>query len=162
VKDNPDVTFVVFGHLFNWMKDLPNIEHHDWVDYAAYKTYRKCLDVDINLAPLVPGTFNECKSAIRWYDASLGKNPEATLAANVGPYKEIEDGKTGLLYDTPEEFAENLQLLIDNESNIRQRLGQAARRWVLQNRAAEKTVPGLFEWFKEIKAKQRMDNLART
>ena len=162
MKRHPEVTFVVFGNVFPWMTaEIPEsqLEVHGWVDYAAYKQYRGTLDADINLCPLFDHPFTRAKSAIRWYEASLGPKPEATLAANVGPYKEIEHGKTGLLYNTPEEFVEQLEGLVRN-TDLRRDLGAGAKDWVLANRTAETTVPGLVEFYKELKARQRQEALA--
>lgn len=162
LKENPHAKLVVWGALFPWMKKLiapEQIEHHGWSDYAAYKIQRPCMDADINLCPLVDTPFNKAKSAIKWYEGSLGPRPEATLAANVGPYQEIEHGKTGLLYNNPQEFKEQLTALIRNVE-LRKTLGHRAREWVLANRAASKTVVGLYEFYHEIKRQQRMEALA--
>ena len=161
LKNNPHAKLVVFGDHFDWMeKEIApeQLELHPWVDYAGYKLYRACMDADINLAPLTDSAFTRAKSAIRWYEASLGPNPEATLAANVGPYKEIEHNKTGMLYNTPQEFAEMLHGLIAN-ADLRKTLGAGAQKWVLANRTVEKTVPGLVEFYKSLLAKQRREFL---
>ncbi len=162
MKKHPECKFVVFGQVFSWMEnEIPSeqLETHGWVEYAAYKTHRAVLDADINLCPLFDHPFTRAKSAIRFYEASIGPKPEATLAANVGPYKEIEHGKTGLLYNTPEEFVEQLEGLVQN-ADLRRDLGAGAKDWTLANRVASKTVPGLLDFYKELKAKQRMEALA--
>ena len=159
LKENPNVVLVVFGDPFRWMKEIPaeQFEFHGWVDYAAYKLQRAVLNCEINLCPLVNTPFTQAKSAIRWYEGSLGPNPEAALAANVGPYgEEMEDGVTALLYDTPQEFYEKLTQLIKSKS-LRNKLSTASRKWVLDNRTAEKTTPGLMQFFLELKAKQRRE-----
>jgi hypothetical protein len=161
LRENPQAKLVVYGSSFPWMgKEIPKdqIEIHDWTDYAAYKLMRATLTADINLCPLLDMPFTRCKSAIRWYEGSLGPNPEPALAANVGPYKEIVDGETGLLYNNPQEFKEKLTALIHN-ADLRKRLGVAGQKWVLDNRTAEKTVPGLLDFYKELKAKQRQEAL---
>jgi glycosyltransferase involved in cell wall biosynthesis len=161
LKENPQAKLVVWGAIFPWMKKLPaeQLEFHPWDDYAAYKIKRPCMDADINLCPLVDSPFNRGKSAIKWYEGSIGPRPEATLAANVGPYKEIEHGVTGLLYNNPQEFKEQLTALIRNKE-LRKTLGNRARQWVLANRDANKTVVGLFEFYHELKRLQRMEALA--
>jgi hypothetical protein len=161
LKKHPQVKFVSVGTIFPWMpKEIApeQLEIHDWVDYSNYKLMRAVLDCDINLCPLFDHPFSRSKSAIRWYEGSLGPRPEAALAANVGPYKEIEDGKTGFLYKDGEEMAEKLGALVSN-AELRKTLAQNAQEWVLANRSAEKTVPGLFEYYKELKARQRMEAL---
>ena len=161
LKNNPHAKLVVFGAAFDWMKtQIPKeqFEFHSWVQYDAYKLHRYCMDADINLAPLVDSAFTKSKSAIRWYEASMGPRPEATLAAKVGPYEEITDGENGLLYDSGQEFAQNLHELINN-ADLRKRLGPEAQKWVLANRTVEKTVPGLVEFYKHLLAKQRREFL---
>lgn len=163
LKNNPQAKLVIFGDPFDWMKKeiaADQLELHHWIGYDGYKLKRACLDADINLAPLTASAFTESKSAIRWYEASMGPRPEATLAADVGPYQEIEDGKTGLLYKTPQEFAEKLQSLIDN-ADLRKRLGEGAQEWVLANRTMRQTIPGLHKFYKHLLAKQRRDFLAK-
>lgn len=158
-QKHPDVKFVIFGEWFNWIHDvIPDhmVEHHQWVDYPAYKLKRGLLNVDINLCPLAANIFNAGKSAIKWYEASFWDKPEATLAADFGPYKEIVDGETGLLYKTPEEFVEKLSLLIEDAA-LRRRVATGARRWVLDNRTPEKTLPGLLEFYEETRARQRRE-----
>ena len=84
-------------------------------------------DVDINLAPLVPGSiFNEAKSAIKWLEAALVGTP--TVATPTPPYREvIEHGRTGLLATTSQEWREALTLLLDDGVE-RARIGSQARR----------------------------------
>jgi glycosyltransferase involved in cell wall biosynthesis len=106
------------------------------------------LDCDINLCPLVDNAFNRCKSAIKWYEASVMPTPEATLAQDTAPYQEIQDGKTGLLFKTPAEFVEKLSLLIE-DAQLRKKLGEGARKWVMNNRLPQHTTPGLLDFYTE-------------
>jgi glycosyltransferase involved in cell wall biosynthesis len=155
VDKYPNVTWVIFGQEFEWINSVipkEKREHYPWVDYAAYKLKRGLLRADINLCPLADTPFNWCKSAIKWYEASVSAiNPEATLAANVSPYKdEIVDGETGLLYSTPKEFVQKLSQLIEN-AELRKKLGHAAHKWVMENRTIEQTIPPLLEFYKELR-----------
>jgi hypothetical protein len=160
-REFPQAKLVIWGQAFPWItREIApeQLEVHGWNDYNAYKMKRACMDVDINLCPLEPSVFNECKSAIKWYEASIGPRPEATLAANFGPYKEIQDGITGLLYNNAQEFTEKLRALIRN-SILRQTLADHAREWVLQNRLAENTIIGYYDFMQEIKRGQRLEAL---
>lgn len=165
-KYRDKVTFVIFGEYFRWIHDVipaDMIEHHPWKPYEAYKLKRGLLNCDINLCPLVDNMFNRCKSAIKWYEASVWNKPEATLAAKVEPYHEIEDNVTGLLYTTGDEFVEKLSLLIE-DADLRTRLGAAAKEWVLANRTPERTVPGLLEFYQDVRARQKRrlaDNIVK-
>jgi glycosyltransferase involved in cell wall biosynthesis len=163
VDKYPHVKFVIWGTKFDWITTVipeNQLEYHEWTDYAAYKMKRSIMDCDINLAPLVDAPFNWCKSGIKFYEASIGPRPEATLAANVQPYSlEIEDGKTGLLYNSPEEFAQKLGLLIEN-ATLRKNLAAGAKKWVEANRTPDATIPGLAEFYEELRRQRRMEALA--
>jgi len=153
----PQVKWVIYGWKFDWIHDLipeDRLEFTRWQPYPAYKLRRGLLNIDINLCPLANNPFNRCKSAIKWYEGSIWNEPEATIAANVAPYKEIKDGVTGLLYDTPEELVQKIGLLIEDKA-LRQRLGHAAKKWVLNNRTPQHTIPGLAAFYDELKAQQK-------
>lgn len=159
LKYKGKITWVIFGEWFNWIHDnIPDdmVEHHYWVEYSAYKLKRGLLNIDINLCPLANNVFNSCKSAIKWYEGSIWEQPEATLASVSPTYSEIVDGETGLLYRTPEEFVEKLSLLIEN-ADLRKKLGEGAKEWVLANRTPKATIPALFDFYMETRARQRRD-----
>lgn len=153
----PQAKLVVWGEKFDWITDVVpenQLEFHGWSPYPAYKLKRGLLQADINLCPLADNIFNRCKSAIKWYEGSIWSKPEATLAANVATYHEIKDGETGLLYRTPKEFAQKLGQLIESQ-DLRLRLGAAAHQWVLANRTPQATIPGLFEFYMECRARTK-------
>lgn len=125
-----------------------------WMDYGAYKPWRALVDADINLCPLVDNVFNSCKSAIKFYEGSILKRPEATLAAKVPPYSdEIIDGETGMLYTDERDFVEKLNALIENRE-LRMTIADNAKRWVLANRSADQTVEGLHEYYQFLREKK--------
>jgi len=153
----PQTKWLIWGDNFKHIHDMiprEQIEVFPWTAYPAYKLQRGLMRPHINICPLVDNIFNRGKSAIKWYEASIWKNPEATLAGNVGPYKEIVDGENGMLYSTPEEFAQKLSLLIE-DAQLRQRLGHNAKKWVLENRTHKATLPGLIEFYEELQ-RQRL------
>jgi hypothetical protein len=156
-RENPTAKLVLYGEKFDWITDVippQQLEVHAWSPYEAYKIKRGLLRIDINLCPLADNVFNRCKSAIKWYEGSIWSRPEATLAANVAPYREIVDGESGLLYSTKEEFVQKLNLLI-RDADLRKKLGHGAREWVLANRTPEKTIPGLFEFYQDCRARTK-------
>lgn len=162
LKENPQAKLVIYGALWKYLQRNirpEQLEFHEWTDYSTYKIKRHILDCDINLCPLIDTPFNRSKSALKWYEASIGPKPEATLAAKVGPYLEIEHGKTGLLYETPAEFKTNLQALISNKE-LRLTLASHARDWVRLYRDALKTGVDLMEFYEELKREQRREALA--
>lgn len=153
------ITWVIYGTLFKWIKDVipPDmIEFCSWSPYDAYRLRRGLLNIDINLCPLEDNIFNRCKSAIKWYEGSIWPNPEATLASKVGPYFEIQNGKTGLLYTTEQEFVDKLSALIENPE-LRKTLGNNAKKWVMNNRLPEHTIPPLYEFYTETRERQKRE-----
>ena len=80
---------------------------------------------DISLSVLSRSLFNDCKSEIKWLEASLAGIPSvvsrtATLEAV------IEDGRTGFLCDTADDFARSLNRLVA-EPALRVKMGSDAR-----------------------------------
>lgn len=85
--------------------------------------------IDVNLGPLEPGTFNEAKSAIKWLEAALCQVP--TIASPTQPFREaVIDGMTGILATSSDEWEEAIVSLLRDPSE-RARLGTAARREAL-------------------------------
>lgn len=147
---HPEVEFIQWGQIFEGMRDWLDgrVTFMEWSHPEAYTLRLSTINHSINLCPLAEIPFNESKSAIKWYEASAICRPAATLAAAVGPFKEIVDGTTGLLYRTPEEFAEKLEALIADAA-LRQRLAFEAKRWVHTHRDVRRNVHGLFSWMQE-------------
>lgn len=80
--------------------------------------------VDINIAPIEDTIFNEAKSENKWTEAALVKVP--TAASRVGAFKDVvEDGVTGLLCGTQEEWLEALSRLVE-EPELRKSIGEQA------------------------------------
>lgn len=159
-KKYPQVHWVIWGALFPWAKELIPAHRYtfkDWCDYREYRLRRVMVGEDINLAPLHEHVFNKCRSAIKWYEASVLKRPAATLAQNSGAYKsEIQDGETGLLFSDPDEFEEKLGLLIEN-ATLRQTLGRNAKDWISENRDAMKEVPKQIQFWEQLREERRRE-----
>ena len=80
--------------------------------------------IDINLAPLEESIFNEAKSENKWVEAALVRVP--TIASNLGAFeKMVEDGRTGILCSTPEEWYDKLEDLVLHREK-REAVGAAA------------------------------------
>lgn len=155
----PQVKWVFWGFLFPWVYScIPNdrFEFIPWLTHGAYRQRLFHIGHDIALAPLVNNSFNQCRSAIKFYESSIVPNPPAMLAQNTGPYRdEIQDGKTGVLFnDGATDFIEKISMLIEDESK-RKELGANAKDWVIENRDAHKWVPKLFEFYQELRAEKK-------
>ena len=155
----PEATFIFWGvNKGPVMEGIPDsqLEIIPWMSYDAYHLRLVTVGPDINLCPLLPNRFNECRSGIKFYEGSLLHDPAATIAQRAGAYPdEIEHGKTGLLYDTEEELEAHLCNLIENEKTRRE-LATNAKDWVHENRDAFKIAPKLFEFFNEVRARKRL------
>ena len=87
--------------------------------FSSYLQYLQSLSqTDLSIVPLTKGKFNECKSAIRYIEASLCAVP--TIASLVGQFSEIiVDGEDGYLADSTEEWISKLtRLLGDREMRL--------------------------------------------
>lgn len=122
----PEVEFV-FGHgmhpKFRGKKGVRWVQEFFRIDKYPKGVAR--MGFDIGMAPLVDNAFNRGKSNLRWLEYSALGIP--TVASRVGHFAEtIEDGKTGLLCDTPEDFTTNLERLI-KDVKLRKELARNAK-----------------------------------
>ncbi|MFK7940773.1 MAG: CDP-glycerol glycerophosphotransferase family protein [Roseovarius sp.] len=109
--------------------------HHDVMPYEAMQGF--LAGMDINLAPLAPGYFNDCKSELKIFEAALHLVP--TVASPTRSYSDvIEHDKTGLLAKTPKDWEAALSRLIE-EPDLRQRIGRAAFEQIVPQFSSEKS-----------------------
>ncbi|MFT6285985.1 MAG: glycosyltransferase involved in cell wall biosynthesis [Halieaceae bacterium] len=96
------------------------------IGFMSYPAYLDNLrTTDINLVPLLMDKFNQCKSGIRYLEASLCGVP--TVASRVGQFTEmITSGETGYLCSTPEQWQESLVALIEDPAR-RKAIGSSAQ-----------------------------------
>jgi glycosyltransferase involved in cell wall biosynthesis len=104
------------------------IAAHDFVDWT--KLPELIASVDINIAPLEDTVFNRAKSEIKWIEAALVKVP--TIASKVGAFERmIENGATGLLCSTSDEWVSAIDSLIANPK-LRAEIASSARKFAEQ------------------------------
>lgn len=122
------VVFAICGGLPPKLtKTLPNGSFACFSGTRTMRDYPERLaswGFDIGLAPLKPSVFNDGKAHGKWMEYAMYKIP--LVATNFGPYKRVvEDGVTGLLCDTEDQWVENVSKLVDSAA-LRQQIGQAA------------------------------------
>ena len=127
---HPHVEFVIVGPVEPGPELVRFGDRVSSVGFQPWTTLPTLLaDISINVVPLVlPSQFNNAKSAVKWLEASaMGV---ATVASASAPFVEvIDDGTTGLLCSTDDEWVDALESLVSDES-ARARIGSAARRRV--------------------------------
>lgn len=93
---------------------------------SGVEDYYRTLDFNVGLAPLVPNTFNACKSYIKALEYSALGIP--VIASDVGPYPSfVQHGITGLLIREDHKWDAALRRML-TEDDTRLHMGQEARR----------------------------------
>lgn len=133
-----DFTLVSIGSAYQGIL-RPEFRHRleirPWVPFHAHSYRMMAMALDIAIIPLADITFNDYKSAVKWYEFSAMSVP--AVVANKTPYKEeITDGVTACAYNNPQEFYTKLEALILN-AELRETIGNNARSWVVANRDAK-------------------------
>jgi hypothetical protein len=85
---------------------------------------------DISIAPSHDSKYFRSKSDLRWLESSAIGIP---TVVNPITYPEVEDGVTGMVASTPEEFETKLEKLIYDE-DLRLEIGQNAKNYIKNNR----------------------------
>lgn len=94
-----------------------------WAKITA--DYYKLIDFDIGIAPLRPGIFTDAKSAIKVMEYGALGIP--CVASDVTPYRDyVIDGVTGWIVRRPEQWAQRLRELVNDEA-MREEMGAKAR-----------------------------------
>lgn len=133
LENYPETRFLAVGHL--------SLDHRfdvfgARVEQVRLQPWQRLPELlartDINLAPLEPGNpFTEAKSCLKYVEAGLVGTP--TIASPRADFaRAIEHGRNGLLADTPEEWRDALQELIESPER-RSRIGDSAYEDVRRN-----------------------------
>jgi glycosyltransferase involved in cell wall biosynthesis len=94
---------------------------------------------DVNLAPLAPTPFNECKSCVKYLEAALVEVP--TIASPRSEFvRVIQPGQNGLLADSGDAWREALGHLVE-DARIRVEIGRTARADVLERHTTRASLP---------------------
>jgi glycosyltransferase involved in cell wall biosynthesis len=137
MSEHPEVTLTVAGMLQLTGELQPFSSRVRRVPFMGWRAmFEELAAIDINLAPLTEGVFNESKSENKWIEAALVRVP--TLASDVGAFKDVvHDGIDGVL-TTPDEWYDKLtRLVVDRQ--WRRDLGRAAQSSVLADHVTANT-----------------------
>lgn len=130
MQEYPDVTLAIHGTLV-LPKEFSRFEHRiHRVGFVPFSEYSRVQSrFDINLAPLEPTVFNDCKSNIKYLEASRHAIP--TVASPCAEFKSvIQHGKNGFLAADSETWYRSLKTLVESPETRRE-IGEQARRSVL-------------------------------
>jgi glycosyltransferase involved in cell wall biosynthesis len=98
------------------------VEERPFVDWTRLPS--EIARVDINLIPLVPSSFTEAKSDLKYYEAAILKIPSVATATEV--FRScITHGSNGFVVRTPDEWRASLRSLI-TDTGLRRAMGQKA------------------------------------
>jgi len=124
-------------------KDLPQHkkEFIEGVNMNAWPGLLNSLALDIGLAPLLNNKFTQAKTPIKWMEYSINKI--STVCSQFMYGKIVEDGVTGFLANSEEEWQEKTERLI-KDKKLRQKMGETAYQEVLANHDVNKH---LHEWY---------------
>ena len=126
---------------------------------APYERYVEELHTsDIALLPLNDTEFNRAKSDLKFIEAA--GHGAAVLAAPTVYAATVRDGETGMIYRSPQEFAEKLDLLI-RRADLRRTLAENAYRYVAEHRLLEQHLDERIAAYREMFARREELERAR-
>lgn len=143
MEEFPNINLLIAGYAqipeeFNEFKD--RIIFKPFSDYRGYLNFLSLSD--INIVPLLTDVFNDCKSAIRYLEASALGVP--TVATNIGDFKNlVVDGQNGYTAEYERQWYEKIKCLIESKEH-RMKIGKAAREYVL-DRQTNKNIINEFD-----------------
>lgn len=88
------VGFIKVPAVLQDFADSGRIHHDDFVDFVTLM--QKVASVDLNIVPLVENVFTNCKSELKFFEASVVGTPTCATPTHVFD-ENIEHGKTGFL-----------------------------------------------------------------
>ena len=162
LKENPDAELVIVGHLDlppalagmeSRIRRRPLMAHPDMLTELS--------TIDVSLAPLeLSNRFTNCKSELKIFEPALFGIP--TVASPISTFSAvIENGKTGYLATTPDEWYAALTALVRNR-DLRHRIGEAARNQIASRYAITTTVEeakAIYDAAYSGRLRRRPDNL---
>jgi glycosyltransferase involved in cell wall biosynthesis len=133
MREVPATRFITVGQPFaQWLE--PEFGDRTLaIPFTAMEVYPAAMThYDIALAPAGKSDYFKGKSDLRWLEAGAMSLP---CIADPGVYPEIEHGVTGFHAATPAEAGEILRELVADRG-LRERVGAAAREYVVEHRGA--------------------------
>jgi SAM-dependent methyltransferase len=122
--------------------------HKQFTPTCDYDTYLALLgQCEISLMPLADTPFNRAKSDLKFIEA--GACRVAAVASHIVYSDSLEDGRTGLLFQTPDELRDRL-LRLAAMPDLARGLGDAARLYVAGERMLAYQVAPRIAWYRSL------------
>ena len=116
---------------------------------CPFPQYQKLLaQADIAILPLKDTPFNRMKSDLKFLECAA--NGVVALASPVVYAQTIQDGETGLIYYSPNDFGEKLSGLLQDAST-RRKIASQAYQWVKENRMLCMHFKKRLEWYRDLR-----------
>lgn len=121
----------------------------DYIPFCSYTQYQQLLSqADIALLPLADTRFNRMKSDLKFLECAA--NGVVALASPIVYDECIQEGKTGFVYRSNEEFGLILSRLMRN-SVLRRNIGQQAYYWVRDHRLLSSHYRTRLQWIQSLR-----------
>ncbi len=122
-----------------------NTDHKEFVPFCPYEKYQELLrQADVALLPLQENRFNSMKSELKFLECAA--NSVVALASPTVYSKYVQEGRTGFVYRSPEEFEEKARQIL-GDAALRQKVAQEAYQWVKENRMLAYHYKERLEWY---------------
>ena len=119
---------------------------------APYERYTAALhSSDIALLPLNDTEFNRAKSDLKFIESA--GHGAVVLASPTVYAATVRDGETGMIYRSPKEFAQKLDLLI-RRADLRRTLAENAYRYVAEHRLIDQHLEAYIAAYQEMFARR--------
>lgn len=160
IKERPDVVLRFLGCVPLSIRGVIPENRFQWtkgVEMARYPATLRYVNYDIGIAPVTDSLFNRCKSNIKWLEYSALGIP--CVASKVYPYeRSIEQGVTGFVAETEEEWYEYLTRLL-NDPFLRQTIGTQAQQHVWQAHSQNQQAPKWAEALLSVTRRESLEDL---
>lgn len=129
MKEYPNVVFLSMGcHIPQYKKAWGARYENGFGDADVYTWIKEKFppfvdSVDFFVAPIIENTYNRCKSAIKFLEASSSGKPGAWQ--NIRQYQEVVTKENGFLCQTADQWYQALKTLIDDKEK-RKQMGEVA------------------------------------
>jgi glycosyltransferase involved in cell wall biosynthesis len=132
--------------------DALHTPHKQFTPTCDYETYLSLLgQSEISFMPLGDTAFNRAKSDLKFIEA--GACRVTPLASRIVYADSIEDGRTGLVFRSPEELRDRLLRLIAMPELARA-MGDAARHYVAAERMLAYQIAPRIAWYRSLWARR--------